>query len=365
MSAGRRRNLLKNWAPAGSFNITAPSYLGDWSNTMRHTVTILAILSYFLSVGPVPGKQSEEQDSAKNMEKPQVDSSPHRPQGTDFAECIKHNSAQCRQTFAMAMERSFRQRFPDGAINAEDANKESFVYTSATLFSSSERRLANWKAIHADFRENLCGLGFQRVVMRKYKESVAADQDEYSLDCSLAAPGRKTKAAAKMPDANLLSEAKSHVSSSYEATQKVTRYQPTQVSSYNEGGQKIEIFPYLEKGDNGRARLRLKGVVNGADRLSVVRAKAVVDGSAMTIELDPAAQSNSKILEGRDSNSGATVQETIDFENPKDFIQRVARAKDVYISFEGKMRAVEFHLHPSDVQNFIWIIALYEGESTP
>jgi hypothetical protein len=332
---------------------------------MRHTGTILAILSYFLCVGLVSAKQSEGQASAKSMETPQGDSSPQRPQGTDFEECIKHNSAQCRQTFAKAMEASFRQRFPEGAINAEDANKESFVYTSATLFSSSERRLANWKAIHADYREYLCGLGFRRVVMRKYKESAAADQDEYNLDCSIAAPGRKTRGTtAKKPDANLLSEAKSHVSSSYEATQKLTRYQPTQVSSYNEGGQKIEIFPYLEKGDNGPAQLRLRGVVTGRDRLSVLRAKAVVDGSAMTIDLDPAAQTKSKILEGRDSKPDATLQETIDFENRNKFIQRVARAKDVYISFEGKMRAVEFHLQPSDIQNFIWIVALYEGELT-
>lgn len=332
---------------------------------MRHAVTIFAIVGCFLCIRPISGKQSEGQTSAKGMEAPQNDSSPQRPQGTDFEECIKHNSAQCRQTFAKAMEASFRQRFPEGAINAEGANKESFVYTSATLFTSSERRLANWKAIHADYREYLCGLGFQRVVMRKYKESAAADQDEYSLDCSLAAPGRKTRVATiKKPDANLLSEAKSHVSSSYEATQKVTRYQPTQVSFYNEGGQKIEVYPYLEKGDNGRARLRLKGVVTGSDRLSVLRAKAVVDGSAMIIDLDPTAQINSKILEGRDSKPDATVQETIDFENRNDFIQRVARAKDVYFSFEGKMRAVEFHLQPSDVQNFIWIVALYESEST-
>lgn len=333
---------------------------------MRHRVTILAILSSFLLIGGVSGKQSEAQDSAKRIEKPQTDSSPQRPQGTDFEECTKHNSAQCRETFAKAMEASFQQRFPEGAVNAEDANKESFVYTSATLFSSSERRLANWKAIHADFREYLCGLGFQHVVMRKYKESAASDQDEYSLDCSLAAPGRKPKGAtAKKPDAKLLSEAKSHVSSSYDASQKITRYQPTEISSYNEGGQKIEIFPYLEKGDNGPARLRLRGVVTGRDRLSVLRAKAVVDGSAMTIDLDPAAQANSKTLEGRESKPDATIQETIDFENPNYFIQRVARAKDVYISFEGKMRAVEFHLQPSDVQNFIWIVALYQGELTP
>jgi hypothetical protein len=300
------------------------------------------------------------------METPQGDSSPQKPQGTDFEECIKHNSAQCRETFAKAMEASFRQRFPEGAINAEDANKESFVYTSAALFSSSERRLANWKAIHADFREYLCGLGFRRVVLRKYRESAAADQDEYSLDCSLTAPGRKPKGATvKKPDANLLSEAKSHVSSSYDAAQKITRYQPTEVSSYNEGGQKIEIFPYLEKGESERARLRLKGVVTGRDRLSVLRAKAVVDGSAMTIDLDPAAQINGKILEGQVSNPNATVQETIDFENRNSFVQRVARAKDVYISFEGKMRAVEIHLQPSDIQNFIWIVALYEGQSTP
>jgi len=337
---------------------------------MRHTATILAILGYIPLIGlfiePVSGKQGQGQAEAKSMEKPQSDSSQQRPQGTDFEECIKHNSAQCRETFAKAMEASFRQRFPEGAINAEDANKESFAYTSATLFSSSERRLANWKAIHADFREYLCGLGFQHVVMRKYKESATSDQDEYSLDCSLAAPGRKSRGrTAKKPDANLLAEAKSHVSSSYDATQKETRYQPTQVSSYNEGGQKIEIFPYLEKGDNGRARLRLRGVVTGRDRLSVLRAKAVVDGSAMTIDLDSAARANSKTLEGRDAKPDATVQETIDFENRNNFIQQVARAKDVYISFEGKIRAVEFHLQPSDVQNFIWIVALYDGETTP
>jgi hypothetical protein len=334
---------------------------------MRHAVTILAILSCFSCTGPVSGKEREGQAAAKSMEAPRNDSSPQNPQGAYLEECGKHSSPECRQTFAKAMDASFRKRFPDLDISAEDVDKKSFVYTSVTQFSSSEKRLANWKALHADFKDYLCDLGFERIVMRKQQEStVTSDQDEFSLDCSSTPPGKKTgEPTVKKTDAISLSEANRHVSSSYEPAQKATHYQPTLVNSYDAGGHKIKVYPYLVKEDNGRARLRLKGVVTGRDQVFVQRIKVIVDGTDITIALDPATEIVSKSSEGPGSTPNAEVQETIDFENRNDFIQQIARAKHVYFSFEGKTPGVEFHLKPSDVQNFAWIETLYKGGSTP
>jgi len=334
---------------------------------MRQGVTILAILSCFSCADPVSGKEREGQAASKSLEAPRNAPSTQNPQGAYLEECSKHSSPECRETFAKAMDASFRKRFPDLAISAEDEDKKSFVYTSVTQFSSIEKRLANWKALHGDFKEYLCDLGFERIVMRERQEStVASDQNEFNLDCSSTSPGKKTgKQIVKKLDANSLSEAKSHVSSNYEAAQKTTQYQPTLVNSYNAGGHKIEVYPYLVKEDNGRARLRLKGVVTGHDQVFVQRLKAIVDGTDITIALDPATEIVRKSLEGPGSTPNEEVQETIDFENRNDFIQRIARAKHVYFSFEGKTPGVEFQLKPSDVENFAWIVTLYTGGSTP
>ena len=332
----------------------------DLKNTGVSAKVIAAMLDAVpftpTGVTPVPETDEESRSASQSVATPQNGPSPQKPQGADLQECIKHKSPQCRQTVASVIEAGLRQNHPDVEASAEDKNSETLALTSVTLFESKEKRL-NWKTftLGEQGRIYYCNLGFGRVVLRKYKDSASSDQDEGNLDCS----------SIKRPDPNLVSEANRHVKINHSNAQQTTWYQPTNVHSYNEGGYHIEVYPYLAKNDDGRVGMRLTGFVVGSDWVQVNQLKAVIDGSSVTIQIDPRAEIDHKVLENRYAipNLRVQTQEKIDFENRNEFIQRVARGKDVYFSFEGNTRRVEIHMKPSDIQNFVWVVALYENES--
>ena len=161
------------------------------------------------------------------------------------------------------------------------------------------------------------------------------------------------------PEPALVTEANAHLKTRYEAAQQVTWYEPKDVHSYSEHGHKMEVYPYLGKGDNGKVWMRLKGSATGKEWIFVSRLRVVIDGEAKILELNRTREIDKKVI--NTALHGVEVRETVDIENRDDLIQQVAHGRDVYFSFEGNTRRSEFHMTQVDIQNFVWIVTTYDG----
>ena len=161
------------------------------------------------------------------------------------------------------------------------------------------------------------------------------------------------------PEPALVTEANAHLKTRYEAAQQVTWYEPKDVHSYSEHGHKMEVYPYLGKGDNGKVWMRLKGSATGKEWIFVSRLRVVIDGEAKILELNRTRELDKKVI--NTALHGVEVRETVDIENRDDLIQQVAHGRDVYFSFEGNTRRSEFHMTQVDIQNFVWIVTTYDG----
>jgi len=143
------------------------------------------------------------------------------------------------------------------------------------------------------------------------------------------------------------------VSVEYEASLQVTWYKPVLKPL---GDQGFQVYPYVGRHDDGRRWLRLEALMRREDWAFVETLHFLIDATPTDIRLD-------KLNDVDTDSSSGTSSEMVDLGEQDPLIRRIAKAKEVQVSFLGPKRRDHYLLTAEDLENFRRMITLERKRS--
>jgi hypothetical protein len=159
------------------------------------------------------------------------------------------------------------------------------------------------------------------------------------------------KAEAERRDKELAALLK-RVSKKYEAAQQTTWYQPHSHSFHWQGSAGFRVYPYIGQ-KLGQKWMRLRADLTREDWVFVESLTILVDGQTVEIPL-------SRYKDVDTDVGGGQIYEYVDLSSQDVLIRKIAGAKEVHFSFEGRHRRVNYKLSKSDVDFFKTTINIFD-----